>query len=57
MYLVCIVSGGILIKLSGIAALGIAHRISAVVFLLLLLVLYIPKWNKYYMINPSLLTV
>ena len=46
MYLVAIVSGGMLMKLHGIAALGIVHKISAVVFLALLLVLYIPKWKK-----------
>lgn len=46
MYVVAIVSGGMLMKLHGIAALGIVHKISAAIFLLLLLVLYIPKWKK-----------
>ena len=46
MYLVTIVSGGMLMKMHGIAALGIAHKISAVAFLALLLVVYIPKWKK-----------
>ena len=46
MYFVAIVSGGMLMKLHGIAALGIVHKISAAIFLLLLLVLYITKWKK-----------
>lgn len=46
MYVVAIVSGGMLMKLHGVAALGIVHKISAAIFLLLLLVLYIPKWKK-----------
>ena len=46
MYLVAIVSGGMLMKLHGIGALGIAHKVSAALFVLLLLVLYIPKWKK-----------
>lgn len=46
MYLVAIVSGGMLMKLHGIAALGSVHKISAVAFLALLLVLYIPKWKE-----------
>jgi hypothetical protein len=33
-------------KVHGVAALGIAHKISAVVFVVLLLVLYLPKWKK-----------
>ena len=45
-YFVAIVSGGMLIKLHGIAVLGMAHKISAAIFLLLLLVLYVPKWKK-----------
>ena len=46
MYVAAIVSGGMLMKLHGVAALGIVHKISAAIFLLLLLVLYIPKWKK-----------
>ena len=46
MYIAAIVSGGMLMKLHGVAALGIVHKISAAIFLLLLLVLYIPKWKK-----------
>ena len=46
MYLVAIVTGGMLMKLHGIAALGIVHKISAGIFVLLLLVLYLPKWKK-----------
>ena len=46
MYLVAIVTGGILMKVYGVAALGVVHKISAALFVVLLLVLYIPKWNK-----------
>ena len=46
MYLVAIVTGGILMKVHGVAALGMVHKISAALFAVLLLVLYIPKWNK-----------
>ena len=46
MYLVAIVTGGVLMKVHGVAALGIVHKVSAALFLVLLLVLYIPKWNK-----------
>ena len=46
MYLVAIVTGGILMKVYGVAALGMVHKISAALFVVLLLVLYIPKWNK-----------
>ena len=46
MYLVAVVSGGMLMNLHGIAALSIAHKISALAFLALLLVVYIPKWKE-----------
>jgi hypothetical protein len=46
MYLIAIVTGGALMKVHGVAALGIAHKISAAVFVVLLLVLYLPKWKK-----------
>ena len=46
MYFVAIVTGGILMKVHGVAALGMVHKISAALFAVLLLVLYIPKWNK-----------
>ena len=46
MYLVAVVTGGALMKVHGVAALGIAHKISAAVFVVLLLVLYLPKWKK-----------
>ena len=46
MYFVAIVTGGILMKVHGVAALGMVHKISAALFVVLLLVLYIPKWNK-----------
>ena len=46
MYLVAIVTGGILMKVHGIAPLGMVHKIGAALFLVLLLVLYIPKCKK-----------
>ena len=46
MYLIAIVTGGVLMKVHGVAALGIVHKIAAAVFMILLLVLYIPKWKK-----------
>lgn len=46
MYFVAIVSGDMLMKLHGIAALGIVHKIGAALFLVLLAVLYIPKCKK-----------
>lgn len=46
MYLVAIVTGGVLMKVHGIAALGMVHKIGAALFLVLLLVLYIPKCKK-----------
>ena len=46
MYLVAIITGGALMKVRGVPALGIVHKIGAVLFVILLLVLYIPKWKK-----------
>ena len=46
MYLVAIVTGGVLMKVHGVAALGIAHKVAAGLFMVLLLVLYIPKLIK-----------
>lgn len=46
LYFLTIVSGGILMKVHSVAALGIGHKITAALFVILLLVLYIPKWNK-----------
>lgn len=46
MYLVAIVTGGVLMAATPAAALVIVHRITAALFAALLLVLYIPKWNK-----------
>ena len=43
MYLVAIITGGILMKVQGVAALTMIHRITAALFTVLLLVLYIPK--------------
>ena len=46
MYLVAIVTGGALMKIHGVAALGMVHKIGAALFAALLLVLYIPKCKK-----------
>jgi hypothetical protein len=46
MYLVAIVTGGVLMKVHGVAALGIVHKIAAAAFVILLMVLYIPKMKK-----------
>ena len=46
MYFVAIVTGGVMMKIQGVAALNMAHRISAALFAVLLLVLYIPKCKK-----------
>lgn len=46
MYFVAIVTGGALMKVHGVAALGIVHKIGAAVFMVLLLALYLPKWKK-----------
>ena len=44
-YFVAIVTGGLIMKFQ-IPALSIAHRIGAVIFVILLLILYIPKVIK-----------
>ena len=46
MYLVAIVTGGILMKVQGAAALNVIHIIAALLFVVLLLVMYIPKCKK-----------
>ena len=46
MYFVAIVTGGALMKVQGVAALDMVHKISAALFAVLLLVLYIPKCRK-----------
>ena len=46
MYLLAVITGGALMKVQGVAVLNIAHKIGAVAFLVLLLVLYLPKWKK-----------
>ena len=46
MYFLTIISGGILINVHNVVALSVGHKITAVLFVILLLVLYIPKWNK-----------
>jgi hypothetical protein len=43
MYLIAIVSGGLLMKIHGVAAIAVVHKISAILFVALLLILYIPK--------------
>ena len=45
MYFVAIVTGGMLMKIHGVAALDMVHKISAALFAVLL-VLYIPKCKK-----------
>ena len=46
MYLVAVITGGALMKVYGVAALGIVHKIAAALFVVLLLILYIPKCKK-----------
>ena len=46
MYLIAIVTGGALMNVQGVPALGIAHKVGCAVFMVLLLVLYLPKWKK-----------
>ena len=46
MYMIAIITGGVLMKIHGVAALEIIHRIGAVLFAVLLLALYIPKCKK-----------
>lgn len=46
MYLIVVISGGMLMKLHGVAALGMVHKIGAALFLVLLAVLYVPKCKK-----------
>ena len=46
MYLIAIVTGGALMKVHGVAALGMVHKIGAAAFVVLLLALYIPKAKK-----------
>ena len=45
-YFVAIVTGGLIMKIHNVPMLSIAHKIGAVIFVLLLLVLYIPKVIK-----------
>ena len=45
-YFLAIVTGGLIMKIQNVPMLSVAHRISAVIFVLLLLVLYIPKVIK-----------
>ena len=46
MYLIAIVTGGVMMKVHGVAAVGIVHKVCAVLFVLLLFVLYLPKCKK-----------
>ena len=46
MYFAAIVTGGVLMKVQSVAALNVAHKIAAVLFAVLLFVLYIPKCKK-----------
>ena len=45
-YFVAIVTGGLIMKIHNVPMLSIAHKISAVLYVILLLVLYIPKVIK-----------
>ena len=46
MYLVAIVTGGVLMAAHVGGAVALVHKIAAALFAVLLLVLYIPKWKK-----------
>ena len=46
MYLVAIITGGVLMATHAAGALAVVHKIAAALFAVLLLVLYIPKWKK-----------
>ena len=46
MYLIAIVTGGVMMKVHGVAAVGIVHKVCAALFVVLLLALYIPKCKK-----------
>ena len=46
LYFVAIVSGGLIMKIHNLPALSIVHKVCAVLFVILLLVLYIPKLIK-----------
>jgi hypothetical protein len=45
-YLVAIITGGLIMKIHNVPMLSIAHKIGAVIFVILLLILYIPKVIK-----------
>jgi hypothetical protein len=45
-YGVALITGIVMMKVHGIAPLGMVHKIGAALFLVLLLVLYIPKCKK-----------
>ena len=46
MYLIAIVTGGVMMNVHGVAVVGIVHKVCALLFAVLLLVLYIPKCKK-----------
>ena len=46
MYFVAIITGGALMKVHGVAALAMVHKIGAAVFVVLLLALYVPKCKE-----------
>ena len=46
MYFAAIVTGGALMKIQGVAALALIHKITAVLFAALLVFLYVPKCQK-----------
>ena len=45
-YFVAIVSGGLIMKIQNVPMLSVAHKIGAVIFVILLLIIYIPKVIK-----------
>ena len=45
-YFVAIVTGGLIMKIQNVPMLSVGHKIGAVIFVILLLVLYIPKVIK-----------
>jgi hypothetical protein len=46
MYFMAIVTGGALMKMHGVHALALIHKVSSLLFAVLLLALYVPKCKK-----------
>ena len=45
-YLIAVLTSGALMTIRGVPVLGIIHKIGAVAFAVLMLVLYLPKWKQ-----------